>query len=265
MPIFGRDRSELSLNLWIAVAGAAAGLGAGLAGYLLGRRRRPRTASLEERAIRLEDQVVDALAGDAVLHNRPIEVAMLSDGIIELTGMVGSEDEAHRAVDRAQEVPGVMTVLNRLDIGDLESHLAETRERYEAGDAALHETRWYGMRVGTGRRRQGHETDPARADDRLPMQSRELGTSRAMEQSSEELDKMAPGGEQHTSGPAAPLDRGTAEDASHRRLGNVEQAPRQDLNPRSGVHDNVKKGTELTLEESGVERERRRNRGEERR
>ena len=44
-------------------------------------------------------------------------------------------------------------------------------------------------------------------------------------------------------------------DASHRRLGNVPEEPLQELNPALRVHENVKTGTELTIEEAGLEEE----------
>lgn len=270
--MFGRARSDLSSSFWVVATGAGAGLAAG---YLLRRLRPGRSTALEVegRARRLEDDVVSALSSDAVLGGRPIEVAMLTDGIIELTGSVGTEEEGQLAVERAQDVPAVRTVLNRLDVGMLESHLAETRRRYDEGEPGLHETHWYGMRVGTGRRRQGHETDPDRPDDKVPMKSRDLGADRVLGEASERLDKAAPGGEKGTSGPAGPLDRGTAERASMRRLGNPPESL-QDINPAAGVHENVQEGTGLTMEETGLddelaeserrERERGRERGPER-
>lgn len=250
----GSGRMELDARFWSAAAGATLGLAAG---YLLGLRGQDGRGAVDraELARRTEDDVISALSADPALAERPVRVALLSEGIVELTGTVRTEDEARVAVDRAQDVPGVTTVLNRLDVGPLESHLEETRRRYDAGDPALRETHWYGMGVGTGPRRQGHETDPDRPDDKVPIQTRELGTDRALEQSSETLDKAGPGREHHTSGLAGPLDRGTAENASHRRLGNVPEDSPQDLNPASGVHENVKEGTELTLEESGLEKE----------
>src|SRR5690606_12292965 len=84
------------------------------------------------------------------------------------------------------------------------------------------------------------------------------------EQTSEGTSKLAPGVEGHTTVPAAPTDRGLAEFAPHRRLGNVPEEPLQDLNPDSGIHENVKKGTELTLEETGLGEEAEEGGGEQR-
>lgn len=267
MPIPGRrtleDFASHAATPW--TLGIAAGVVAGAVAYTL--RRTGDTGEARSRA--LEDGVVQVLLRDPVLGSRDIEVGAMGDGIIELVGSVRTEDESRRAIELTQDLPGVTTVLNRLDVGILERHLEDTRARERAGDPALHGQQWYGMRVGTGSRRQAHETDPDRPDDRVPRLTDELGVDRAQEQMSEPIDKMAPGTASGTSGNAAPTDRGTVDDASHRRLGNVPEEDNQDLNPLSGVHENVKEGTDLTLERSGLkralhrERERRR-RSEER-
>lgn len=239
---------------------AAGALASVAAGWWLTWRRRRSALGVPVDLAGLEEQVVDAFLEDPVLSQRPIEIAALADGIIELTGTVRTEHEADRAVHAAQRVPGVATVLNRLDIDLVRTRLAETRRRFEAAAPELTETHWYGLRVGTGRRRQGAGTGPDRPDERVDLVSRALGVNRVTEQTSEGLSKLAPGVEGHTTAPAAPIDRGSAEFAPHRRLGNVPEEPIQDLNPRSGVHENVKKGTELTLEESGLEEETRERR-----
>jgi len=251
--MLGDRGSQRATDAWWVAIGAVAGIAAGLALSLRGRRGWPGVLGVE--AARLEDRVREALETDEVLRNRGLEIGVLAEGIVELTGTVRDEAEADRAVTLARRVPGIRTVLNRLDLEIIEDHLADTRRRFAEGEPSLHETHWYGIRVGMGRRRQGHETDPDRPDDRVPIASRELGTDRAIEQTSERLDKLPTGGEGHTSKPAAPYDRGTVGDASHRRLGNVPDHPIQDLNPTAGVHENVKKGTELTLEQAGLEEE----------
>lgn len=221
---------------WIGVAagGALAG-GVFLWRFLRGPRapRPPRRAG--KRAAALETAVVEALRRDPELGHRPIEVTAIADGIVELSGRVATEEEADRAVAVARSVAGTGTVLNRLDSDAVASHLAGNRRRFLAGDPSLAETHWYGQGVGTGRRRQGRETDPERRDDRVELLSRELGADRAVELASERLDKIPPGVEGHTTRPAAPLDRGRVDDASHRRLGNVPEHPIQDLNPGAGL------------------------------
>lgn len=261
--MFGFERSGSfqgrSSDLWTAAVGAGAGLIAGAATYLLTRRR----TQAQSRAAgpSTDREIASAISSDADLAGRGIAVGRLGDGIVELSGTVDTEHEARRAVEIAQDVPGVRTVLNRLGVAEVEDRLAANRRQYDAGEPGMHEHRWYGMGVGTGRRRQGHRTDPDRPDDKVPIQSDELGTDRALEATSEDVDKLAPGGEDHTSANAAPTDRARYDQASHRRLGNVPEDSLQDLNPESGVHENVKKGTEITLEESGLTRPAERERG----
>lgn len=244
-----RSEPQISDRIVPLALGATAGLAAGL--FLLRRAVRGRTdGELEAGMIDLEERIVDRLAADDVIRDRAVDVAALTDGIVELTGNVRDDEEADRAVRLAQTTPGVRTVLNRLDVEILEEHLSDTRERLQAGDPALTETGWTGVRVGTGLRRQGRETEPDRASDKVGMIERSLGVNRAVEQTSEPLDKIPPAVEGHTSGNAAPTNYGRVDDASHRRFGNVPERPLQDLNPLSRVEENVKPGTELTIEQA---------------
>ena len=181
-------RHEPALGKMIPLAvGATAGLAAGL--YFLGRAGRGmmRRRTVGDGLELIEQRVVDALVEDEVIAGRSIEVAALSYGIVEITGEVQDDEEARRVVALAQSVPGVRTVLNRMDVADLEGRLAETRQRYDDGDPALHETHWYGVRVGTGTRRQGRSTDPDQRDDRVDIVERTLDTDRSIEQSSEPI------------------------------------------------------------------------------
>ncbi|HEX7118957.1 MAG TPA: BON domain-containing protein [Longimicrobiales bacterium] len=251
--MFRDRRAESRKQLWTVGVGVAAGLWAGLA--LARRSRRGREPGGARALDTMERRVADALEAEGLLGRFDIEVGALSDGIVELTGTVRDESDADRAVAVAQRVAGVGTVLNRLDTEILEEHLAETRMRHAERGPGERETHWYGNLVGTGMRRQGHETDPARPDDRIDIVTRELGVDRAEEAASESLDKLAPAVAGHTTQPAAPSDRDVVDRASHRRLGNVPAEPVQELNPESGIHENVKKGTELTLEDAGLEEE----------
>jgi hypothetical protein len=233
----------LPLALGLGAAGAA---GAAVAAGAWVRRRRGESPLTRIEA--LEDAVLARLLGDPVLRERPIDVGGLGDGIVELSGSVRTEEEAERAVRLSQEAAGVRTVLNRLDVAILAVHLDETRRRFQAGEPRLHETHWYGQRVGTGRRRQTGVKEPARPDDKVPIQTRALGADRATELSSEELAKVGPGVTGHTTAPGGPIDRGRVHDASHRRVGNVPAEPIQELHPEARLHRPVKKGTEVTLE-----------------
>jgi hypothetical protein len=175
MKIGGRDRADGAVALVVGVAaGAAAAVYFGWRGL---RRRRSRQAEQATPFAALEAATVEALRGDERAGSRAIDVAALGAGIIELTGTVGTEEEARRAVEVAQRVDDVHTVVNRLAIGAVEEHIVRTRRRFDDGDPALTETHWYGVRVGTGRRRQGVSTDPERNDDRVDRVTRVLEPS----------------------------------------------------------------------------------------
>jgi hypothetical protein len=250
----GRGKEERAITvagIGLALGTATAAIGVALwrRGWL-GRLRPPGWAKLRHRHEMgsLEQRVLAVLEEDADLSHRAIGVAAIAGGIIELTGRVATEEEAARAVGLAGEVAGVRTVLNRLDSAALEDHLEVTRRRMSEGDPSLAETQWSGQGVGMGRRRQSRWTDPPRPDDRADILSRELGAHRAVELTSERLDKIPSGVPGHTTGPAGPIDRGQIGNAPHRRLGNVPEQGPQDLNPASGVHHPEKKAERSRLD-----------------
>lgn len=117
----------------------------------------------------LEDAVLDAFLADEVLGERGIDVGGISQGIVELSGSVWTEEEAHRAVRIAQRIPGIQTVVNRIDLEKEGRHSNLTRGRLdladEEDDTELSEWNWQGRHVGMGRRRQGLETEPRDRDD----------------------------------------------------------------------------------------------------
>jgi hypothetical protein len=147
---------------WILAGGLFVGF---VTAVLLGVRKRRRSAMPSELR-RIEDGVIDALRHDAMMHGRGIDVAAIAPGIIELSGLVESDMEAHHAVAVARTVRGVSTVLNRLDVRESQRRLRRTQP---TGLAAGTASRWYGMNSGMGRRRQSMETDPAQRDDRARM------------------------------------------------------------------------------------------------
>lgn len=122
----------------------------------------------------MEDPVARALRDDPVLDERSIRVTRLGSDVIELSGAVSSETESQRAVGIAQSTSGAHTVVNRLEIAEVEARLEETRVRFEEGAPELTETHHYGMRVGTGQRRQHPATDPDRNSDKVRMVTRDL-------------------------------------------------------------------------------------------
>ena len=69
-----------------------------------------------DKARKLEERVLDALHDDTVLSERAIEIAVVGDGVIELTGTVRAIEEVSRASAMVRNVPGVSMVLNRIDV-----------------------------------------------------------------------------------------------------------------------------------------------------
>ncbi|MEO7041669.1 MAG: BON domain-containing protein [Gemmatimonadaceae bacterium] len=101
----------------------------------------------------LEELVLDAYHNDPILSERAIDIGAIDEGIIELTGWVYAASEAELAVTIARGTPGVRTVLNRLTVRAEEDQLADSAERYEAGDDRLTEAHWEGQSTGMGRKR----------------------------------------------------------------------------------------------------------------
>ncbi|MFI5213469.1 MAG: BON domain-containing protein [Gemmatimonadales bacterium] len=124
------ERDFAASDLLAAVAGGVFGLGLGyILGSSVGRvnsrrisravrrwqdRRGANVVWTEDEAERLEARVLDALSNDVVLARRPIRVAVLGMGLVELTGTVHRSTEAGLAGDVTQHVAGVETVLNHL-------------------------------------------------------------------------------------------------------------------------------------------------------
>jgi hypothetical protein len=136
----------------------------------------------------LEERVLEAFRNDPILSERAVDIGAVEDGIIELTGWVNSEDEAHQAVVIARGVPGVDTVVNRLTIRSEEDLFDDAAHRYEDGDPPFAERHWEGQQVGTGRRRQGNSTEIDRhADPRNVLEDRSLKEDRAFMAAAEDI------------------------------------------------------------------------------
>ena len=136
----------------------------------------------------LEERVLEAFRNDPVLSERAVDIGAVEDGIIELTGWVNSEDEAHQAVVIARGVPGVETVVNRLTIRSEEDLLDGAAHKYEDGDPPFTERHWEGQQVGTGRRRQGNSTEVDRhADPRTVLEDRSLKEDKAFMAAADEI------------------------------------------------------------------------------
>lgn len=186
-----RGNSQRDEGLLPIVAGTVIGL-AGTAAALWFARRQDGRAHPELERSDLEREVRAALREDDKLSRRGVLVTEIGSGVVELAGMVDSSDEMAGAVAAAQRVHGVSTVVNRLSVRQEETHLADTRLRFENGDPALTETHWTGLHIGMGRRRQSPATDPDRRDDHARMKDRELQVHRV---ALEDLDPDVDGGD----------------------------------------------------------------------
>jgi hypothetical protein len=167
-------RQKEGVPVWIMAAGAAAGVSAASYAVLRMMRQRRRPAHAPTSLDALEDAAVDVLRRDPQTGGCAIDVAALSAGIIELTGVVPTQEVAQRAARLLHSLSGVRTVINRLDTGALEQQLAHNRSRRSRGEPETRERQWYGVRVGTGRRRQSADTEPKRPDDTVKRRTREL-------------------------------------------------------------------------------------------
>jgi hypothetical protein len=126
-----------------------------------------------EEGSELEERVLEAFRNDPILSERAIDIGGIGEETIELAGWVTTEDEAEHAVVLARGVPGVITVVNRIAVGDEEERIQDNNRRFENGDDALTEAHWEGRTVGTGRRRQGTSDEPDRhADPRVELKER---------------------------------------------------------------------------------------------
>jgi len=140
----------------------------------------------------LEERVLEAFKNDPTLSERAIDIGALEDGIIELTGSVNSEEEAHQAVVVARGVPGVATVVNRLTIRTDEDLFDDAAHHYEDGDPPFTERHWDGQQVGTGRRRQGNSEEIDRhADPRTELEDRSLSEDKAFLAAADEIPEAA--------------------------------------------------------------------------
>lgn len=234
--------------------GAAAAAGAAVGFYLV--RRRHAAEDPERQSEELAWRVRVRLAEDGLTDRGTLRVAALTPRIVELTGTVEREEEAHRAVERAQGVAGVTTVVNRIEVTERDARLERNRTRYDEGSPELTERHWYGQRVGTGARRQSDDTDPDRPSDKVPMVDRQLGTGAAQDLASEPLDKVAPAVTDHT-----PRPTGTSRPRGKGRKGGpadsdiVEPASEEGGEAFAGVEPELKPGVERAIEEAGLRRE----------
>src|SRR5690242_16362631 len=191
-PLRYRDDDSQTSGLLFLAAGAVLGLAAGLVvadrfgGFsaltskIRERVRRGRDddeseaegdeeeAEYEDDDEALEERVLEAFRNDPVLAERAVDIGAIGDGIIELTGWVHEPDEATHAVTITRGVPGVETVVNRLDVRVAGGEAVGEEVDDEDTNAPVPGGRWEGQQVGTGRRRQGNSSEPDRHADPKP-------------------------------------------------------------------------------------------------
>jgi len=125
---------------------------------------------------------------------------------------VHAPDEATHAVTITRGVPGVETVVNRLDV-----RLAGSEDPTEIDDdpgAPLPGGRWEGQQVGTGRRRQGNSAEADRhADPKPELEDRWLSKEQAIREAAGDVEgsaerrrsvKKAPKGDRTGGSPISP-------------------------------------------------------------
>lgn len=209
-PLRYRDDDSQTSGLLFLAAGAVLGLAAGLVvadrfgGFSaltsrlrerVGRHRDEETdeeeAELEdEDEDALEERVLEAFRNDPILAERAVDIGAIGDGIIELTGWVHEADEATHAVTITRGVPGVETVVNRLDVRLAGSD--EPAEIDDDPDAPVRGGRWEGQQVGTGRRRQGNSSEADRhADPKPELEDRWLSKEQALRDAAGDVEGTA--------------------------------------------------------------------------
>ena len=161
----------------------------------------------------LEERVLEAFRNDPILSERAVDIGAIGDGIIELTGWVHEPDEATHAVTITRGVPGVETVVNRLDVR-LGGSIEENDEIDDDPSAPLPGGRWEGQQVGTGRRRQGNSSEADRHEDPKPeLEDRWLSKEQAIRDAAGDVDagaerrrsvKKTPRGDRTGGSPVAP-------------------------------------------------------------
>lgn len=221
----------------------------------VGVRRAPRD---QEALSALEDAVLDAFLDDDVLRDCGIDVGAISRGIVELSGSVWTRDQAQRAMSVAHGVPGVETVVNRMEV---EAERERLHPRYEPDDEGFEMSgaEWTGNQAGMGRRRQGSDTDPDRPDDSRLQREEAIEQADRAQFADEgyhhrplmgERDEVQPAN--RTSFAEDELDNQSPYGKHAVPQGSQDDGPPQTLNSQARVGEGLKPGTELALESADV-------------
>jgi hypothetical protein len=140
----------------------------------------------------LEDRVLEAFVNDPVLAECPVDIGAIRPGTIELTGAVQTREEYEHATTLARGVPGVETVVNRMDVREDEIVEADAAAHYAAGDPRYTESRWESDIVGTGRRRQGTSEDVGRHEHpKVPLENRATSEDAGVHDAAADIDDIA--------------------------------------------------------------------------
>jgi len=213
-PLRYRDDDSQTSGLLFLAAGAVLGLAAGLVvadrfgGFSaltskirerVGRHRdgdeddvEDDESEIEEDDEALEERVLEAFRNDPILAERAVDIGAIGDGIIELTGWVHEPDEATHAVTITRGVPGVETVVNRLDVRAAGSEERTDMDIDDDPSTPLPGGRWEGQQVGTGRRRQGNSSEADRhADPKPELEDRWLSKEQALREAAGDVEGTA--------------------------------------------------------------------------
>ncbi len=231
--------------------------------------RLQRMAREQTELTELEDAVLDSFFTDSVLSERGVDVGAISPGIIELSGSVWSEEEAARAVRHANAIPGVRTVVNRLDVEEESRALDDARRRLEAeGGNVTSIQRGVARTGGMGTRRQSHLTDPDRPDDSQHREQRSLKRADRDQWEDEGYAARVPHKSQHSDDEAERPARFSEDELDNqdphgkRARFTLDSQP-QALNSDARVGEGPKPGVDLALEQAGMMRDgNEENRGE---
>jgi hypothetical protein len=140
----------------------------------------------------IEERVLEVFRNDPILSERAIDIGAIGEDSIELAGWVNTEEEAEHAVTVARGTPGVVTVVNRIAIGEEEERIRDHSARFAAGDDDHTEARWESNIVGTGRRRQGTSDEVDRhADPRVPLEERWTNKQADLKEAADETEGLA--------------------------------------------------------------------------
>jgi hypothetical protein len=220
--------------------------------------RLQRVAREQTELTELEDAVLDSYFADSVLSERGVDVGAISQGIIELSGSVWSEEEAERAVRLANAIPGVRTVVNRLEVEEESRARSSTRSRLdEEGGSVTSIQRGVARTGGMGTRRQSRLTDPDRKDDSQDREHRSLHQADRDQWVDEGYAAKTPHmSERAGAGPNRPghfsEDELDNQDPHGKHAHLTLDAQPQALNTDARVGEGPKPGVERALEQSGV-------------